>query len=135
VPSLEESTPVSNNLGRGNDWQPTEVLNILISSQHQRTLLLGPSIKTSPVGFVDNNTICCGCRNKCETIRCLSPSGIIVEGDVGEDVSEDGEQQGQMSAGSQQVILSDVYGTKQSGYPARQASRERAALRQPQKTG
>ncbi len=83
---------------RGNNYQHTQVLDILVSSQHQRTLLLSPSIETSSVSFVDNNAICCSCCNECKTIRSLRPSGIKIEGDIGEEVSEDSEEQGQMSA-------------------------------------
>jgi hypothetical protein len=70
-----------------------------------------PSAETSPIGFVDNNAICCGCRDERKSIRSLRPSRIEVEGNVGEEVSEDGEEEGQMSAYCQQLVLVDIFGS------------------------
>ena len=107
MPSLQKINWVSTN--RTEDTcQLTQILNILVSSQHQCTLLFRPSIQTSFVGFVDNYAIRRSCCNKSETIRSLSPSGIEVEGDVGEEVSEDRKEEGQMSARYQRSVILEM---------------------------
>lgn len=90
-PLLQYRTPVSNSLSGRMIVRHTQVLNILISSQHQRTLLLGASTKTSSVSLVDNNAIGGGCCNECKTIGSLRPSGVEIERNVGEEVSKDTE--------------------------------------------
>ena len=85
--------------------QRTQVLNILVRGQHHRALLLGSWTEASSVCLVDDDAIRCSRGNECNPVGDLGPSGVVIEGDVGEDVSEDTEQEGQMSANRVSKIM------------------------------
>lgn len=80
------------------NYSLTQVLDILVGSQHQCTLLLGPRTQASPISLVDDDAIGGRCSHKGKAIRELRPSGVEVEGDVGEGVAKDAQEEGQMSA-------------------------------------
>lgn len=76
----------------------TEILYILIREQEEGGRAdLGTRLHTSTVGFEDDNAICRDGRHKGKSVSESSPSRIVVEGEVGESISKDGEQEGEVA--------------------------------------
>ena len=74
----------------------TQVLNVLIGSKSDDTALLsGPH--AGAVGLVDYDAVCDACRQEGSAVREGGPSRGVVEGDVGQAVSQSSEQQGNVS--------------------------------------
>lgn len=78
----------------------TEVLNIFIGDKLQgnarRTAL---QTTTCDVSLVNHNSICCGSRDKRQTVGELRSGGGVIECEVGQEVPSDGKQQGQVASG------------------------------------
>jgi hypothetical protein len=94
----KRKTSVSSRLRRDGGRLHTQILNVLVSSKHQCALLLGSRVKTSSVSFVNNNAIGGCCCHECQTIRSLCPCGEGIERDIRKEVSEDTEEESQVSA-------------------------------------
>lgn len=72
----------------------TEILNIFISSQRQRSTLLATSTPlASTECFVDDNAVGSCCGHEGGAIREAGPARVEVEGDVGEAVAERAEEE------------------------------------------
>lgn len=72
----------------------SEILNIFISSQRQRSTLLATSTPlASTECFVDDNAVGSCCGHEGGAIREAGPARVEVEGDVGEAVAERAEEE------------------------------------------
>ncbi len=72
----------------------TEILNIFISSQSQRsTLLTTCTSLASAECFVDDNTVGSCCCHEGGAIREAGPARVEVESDVGEAIAERAEEE------------------------------------------
>ena len=77
----------------------TQVLHILIREQQHSSLSnLGAWLHTSAISLEHDNTIRGDGRGEGQAISHLRPSGIVVESNVGEAVTEDREQEGKVAA-------------------------------------
>jgi hypothetical protein len=76
----------------------TQVLNILISSEGQRATRSSSSSSCAGAeSLVDNNAVGHGSGDESGAIRELRPARVVVEGNVGQGVSKDTEEQGEVS--------------------------------------
>ena len=76
----------------------TEILNIFISSQSQRSTMLATCTPlASAECFVDDYTVGCCCCHKGCAIREAGPARVEVESDVGEAVAERAEEKHDVS--------------------------------------
>ena len=85
-------------LGLANGAIRTEILNIFISSQSQRSTLLATCTPlASAECFVDDNTVGCCCCHEGGAIRETGPARVEVESDVGEAIAERAEEERDVS--------------------------------------
>ena len=76
----------------------TEILHILVTQQHHDYALWFHSwLDSCSVGFEDDNTISRDCRYEGKTVAERRPARFRIEGDVGESVAEDCEEEGSMT--------------------------------------
>lgn len=79
--------------------QLTKVLNVLVGNQGQRALRsLGSSLTACAESLVDDDAVGQGSRQECESVAEAGDPAVVVERDVGEAITDNGENQGQVSA-------------------------------------
>ena len=76
----------------------TKILHILIQGEvHGNSLLRLPRASASPITFVDDNAISSGSRDEGCAVGELGPSAVEVEGDVGQAVPQDTQEESDVS--------------------------------------
>ena len=71
----------------------TQVLNVLISQQGDCDGFRALSrLDTGAVCLEDHNSICSNCRDEGGSVAELRPRRVVVESDVGEEISKDAEE-------------------------------------------
>lgn len=96
---------------------PTEILDIFITRKLEHNAgNTTAQTSTRNILLVHHNSICQSRGNEGQAVREPGPAGIVIEGDVGEKVADDGEEQGQVAVElisfSSMTISSPIGGQK-----------------------
>lgn len=75
----------------------TQILNVLIANDRKRAVLRLARSGARAEALEYNDTISDGSSNKGGAVRVASPSGVVVEGYVGQAIADGAEQQGDVA--------------------------------------